>query len=47
MKKTNKGFDNESALYESVYNAIHRSQGVIEFELDGTIDLLQSDWTFS
>ena len=37
MKKTNKGFDTESALFESVYNAIHRSQGVIEFELDGTI----------
>ncbi|NOH71574.1 PAS domain-containing protein [Vibrio pectenicida] len=37
MKKTNKGFDTESALYESVYNAIIRSQGVIEFELDGTI----------
>ena len=37
MKKTNKGFDTETALYESVFNAIHRSQGVIEFELDGTI----------
>ncbi|WP_341661794.1 PAS domain-containing protein [Vibrio sp.] len=37
MKKTNQGFDTESALYESVYNAINRSQGVIEFELDGTI----------
>ena len=37
MKKTNKGFDTEAALFESVYNAINRSQGVIEFELDGTI----------